>query len=97
MPHFRLKDGPITVARFDGDGRGYHLAVGEGRSIEGPKTQNNYVWMEVDNWPRWERTVMEGPFIHHCAMVYGHVGDALVEACRYLPGLTPVRLDRRAG
>jgi L-fucose isomerase-like protein len=93
MPHFRMKDGPITVARFDGDFGVYKLAVGQGKTIDGPRTLNNYVWMEVDNWPRWERTLMEGPFIHHCAMAYGHYADALVEACKFIPGLEPVRLD----
>ena len=94
MTHFRLQQGPITVARFDGDRGDYQLAVGQGKSIEGPYTQNNYVWMEVDDWPRWERTLMQGPFIHHTGMLYGHYGDALVEACRFIPGLTPLRLDQ---
>ncbi|OGV67866.1 MAG: hypothetical protein A2498_02480 [Lentisphaerae bacterium RIFOXYC12_FULL_60_16] len=93
MPHFRLKDGPLTVVRFDGDRGEYRLAVGQGASMEGPFTLNNYVWMKVDNWPRWERLLMEGPFIHHSAMAYGHVADAVVEACRYIPGLEAVRLD----
>ena len=93
MTHFRLKQGPITVARFDGDHGDYQLAVGQGQSIDGPYTQNNYVWMEVDNWPHWERTLMEGPFIHHTGMMYGHYGDALVEACKFIPGLQPLRLD----
>ncbi len=97
MSHFRLKDGPITVARFDGDGGDYRLAVGQGVTMDGPETLNNYAWMKVDDWPRWERTLMEGPFIHHVAMGYGRVGDALVEACKYIPGLTPVRLDGAAG
>jgi L-fucose isomerase-like protein len=92
MTHFRLKDGPITVARFDGETGDYRLAVGEGHSAEGPATQNNYVWMAVDDWPRWERAIIEGPFPHHMAMAYGHVGAALVEACRYVPGLEVVRL-----
>jgi L-fucose isomerase-like protein len=93
MTHFRLKQGPITVARFDGDHGDYKLAVGQGQTIDGPYTQNNYVWMEVDNWPHWERTLMEGPFIHHTGMMYGHYGDALVEACKFIPGLQPLRLD----
>ncbi|MFC1451946.1 L-fucose/L-arabinose isomerase family protein [Verrucomicrobiota bacterium] len=93
MPHFRMKDGPITVARFDGDRGEYSLAVGQGSSADGPETQNNYVWMEVDNWSHWERALMQGPFIHHAAMTYDHVADALVEACKYVPGLYPVRLD----
>ena len=94
MPHFRLREGPITVARFDGDRDEYRLAVGQGRSTDGPDTQNNYVWMRTDHWPRWERALMEGPFIHHVAMVYEHVAAALVEACKYVPGLEALRLDR---
>ena len=93
MPHFRLKDGPITIARFDGDERGYRLAVGEGRSIEGPQTQNNYVWMKVDDWPHWERTLIEGPFMHHVGMIYGHFAEVLVEASKYVDGLAPSRLS----
>ena len=93
MTHFRLKDGPITTARFDGDHGDYAMAIGQGRSIDGPITQNNYVWMEVDDWPWWERELMEGPFIHHTGMIYGHYGDALQEACKYAPDLEAVRLD----
>jgi L-fucose isomerase-like protein len=92
MPHFRLKDGPITIARFDGDRGDYQLAVGQGHSTDGPPTQTNYLWMQVDNWPQWERTLMEGPFIHHVAMIHDSVGAALVEACKYVPGVTPVHV-----
>ena len=93
MTHFRLKDGPITIARFDGDTGDYMLATGEGKAISGPYTLNNYVWMEVDNWPYWERTLMEGPFIHHTGMIYGHYSKALVEACKYVPELSPIPLN----
>ena len=92
MNHFRLKDGTLTVARFDGERGQFRLGFGEGKMVEGPETQNNYAWVEVDNWPRWERTLMEGPYIHHLAMAYGHYGDALQEACKYIPGLEPKRL-----
>ncbi len=92
MTHFRLKDGPITVARFDGDNGDYYLATGEGRSIEGPETQNNYVWMEVDDWRHWERMLIEGPFIHHIGMIYGNYSAALSEACKYVDGLSPLLL-----
>ncbi len=93
MPHFRLQDGPISVLRFDGDHGRYQLAVGQGHSTTGPHTLNNYVWMQVDDWPRWERILMEGPFIHHAAMVYESVAGAVVEACRFVPGLEPVLLN----
>jgi len=93
MPHFPLRGGPLTVARFDGDHGNYQLAIGEGESMDGPYTRNNYVWMKVDNWPRWERLLMEGPFIHHTAMAYGHLGDVLREACKYLPGVEALTLN----
>lgn len=94
MPHFPLRGGDITVARFDGRTGDYRLAIGEGTSCDGPATLNNYVWMKVDDWPRWERQLIEGPFIHHCAMAYGRLGASLREACKYVPGLEPVVLNR---
>lgn len=94
MTHFPLSDGPVTVARFDGDRGAYQLAVGQGVSMPGPVTQNNYLWMQVDDWPRWERILMQGPWIHHTAMTYEHNADILQEACRFIPGLEAVRLDR---
>ncbi len=95
MTHFRLQDGPLTVTRFDGDFGQYKLATGQGHTMAGPPTLNNYLWMKVDDWPHWERTLIEGPFIHHCAMGYGSYAEALVEACKFVPGLEPVRLDRQ--
>jgi L-fucose isomerase-like protein len=95
MVHMKLKDGPFTVTRFDGDHGLYKLALGEGKTTEGPKTQNCYFWAEVDNWTRWERILMEGPFIHHVAMAYGNYGKALVEACKYIPSLEPVILNEK--
>lgn len=91
---YGLKDGPLTVCRFDGDTGEYRLGIGQGRTTTGPRTREFYVWMEVDDWPRWERKIMEGPYIHHCSAVYDHCADALVEACKYIPHLTAERFDR---
>jgi L-fucose isomerase-like protein len=91
---FRLRDGPLTVCRFDGDTAGYRLGFGQGKTTEGPATREFYVWMQVDDWPRWERIIMQGPYIHHCSAVYEHCADALEEACRYIPGLAAERYDR---
>jgi L-fucose isomerase-like protein len=85
--HFKLKDGPLTLCRFAGDSAGYFLGYGEGHTVAGPFTQESYVWMEVDNWPAWERQIVYGPYIHHCSCVYGHCGDVLEEAVRFLPEL----------
>ncbi len=94
MTHFRLRQGPVTLTRFDGNRGEYVLAVGAAKTCPGPYTQNNYVWVEVDDWRRWERALIEGPFIHHMAMNYGHYAEALREAVRYVPGLSLLDLNR---
>jgi L-fucose isomerase-like protein len=95
-PTFRLRDGPLTVCRFDGDTGSYRLGAGEGRTVPGPATREFYAWMEVDDWPRWERRIMQGPYIHHCSAVYDHCADVLEEACRYIPNLVFERFDQPA-
>ena len=90
-PKMLLRDGPLTVCRFDGERGEYVLGVGTGKTIPGPETRESYVWMEVDDWLKWERTIMEGPYIHHCSAVYEHCSDALEEACKFIPDLRFVR------
>ena len=94
MCHWLLKEGDITVARFDGDRGEYRLAAGSGRTTDGPETQNTYVWMKVNDWSRWERQLIEGPYIHHTGGVYGRVAPALMEACKYIPGLAAEPLGK---
>ncbi len=89
--HWELKHGPITVARFDGICGDYKLFAGEGRGVEGPATNGNYVWLEVDNWVKWEKKFIYGPYIHHVACMHGNWTGVLEEACKYLGG---VALDR---
>lgn len=87
LVHFRLKDGPLTLCRFAGSSKGYYLGCGEGHTVPGPYTQEFYTWMEVDDWPAWERQLINGPYIHHASGCYGHCADVLQEATRYLPDL----------
>jgi len=93
-PQFLLREGPLTVCRFDGDTGKYRLGIGQGRTVAGPATREFYTWMEVDDWPRWERLIMQGPYIHHCSVVYDQCADVLEEACRYIPHLEAERFDR---
>jgi L-fucose isomerase-like protein len=92
--HFKLKEGPLTVCRFAGDSSGYRIGYGEGRTLEGAYTQEFYTWMEVDDWPTWERQLVYGPYIHHCSCSYGHCADVLEEACRYISGLRGERFGK---
>lgn len=91
--NFQLKDGDITVCRFDGDNGNYSLFMGEGKAVEGPMTSGTYVWFEVPDWPKWEYKLVTGPYVHHCAGVYGKVAPILYEACKYIPGLAPDPID----
>ena len=86
---WELQDGELTIARFDGDRGKYSLLIGEAKTTDGPKNVGSYVWIEVDNWPKWEHKLVEGPYIHHVVGVYGRCGEILYEACKYINGLTP--------
>lgn len=86
---WELKAGDLTIARFDGDHGQYQLLIGEAKTTSGPRNVGSYVWIEVDNWPKWERKLVEGPYIHHVCGVYGKYGEILLEACKYITGLAP--------
>lgn len=84
---WRLKDGTITIARFDELNGAYSLIAGEGRTVEGPKTEGTYVWIEVDDWSSWEKRFIHGPYIHHVVGVYGQFTGILKDAAGYIPQL----------
>lgn len=85
MGQWELKDGSLTLLRFDGCRGNYQLLAGSAHTCQGPLTNGNYVWAEVDDWPRWERKLVCGPYIHHVACVYGDYVSAIEEVCKYLP------------
>ncbi|NLN18018.1 MAG: fucose isomerase [Firmicutes bacterium] len=89
---WRIRGGDITVARFDGDRGQYVLAAGHAKGVDGPETWGTYLWMEVNDWPAWERRFVEGPYVHHVSVVHGHVADVLAEAVRFIDGLGFERL-----
>ena len=81
---WELKQGDLTLCRFDDLGGEYVLFAGEGRTTTGPETTGTYVWLEVDNWKRWEEKLMFGSYIHHIGGMYGKHLPVLREVCRYL-------------
>ncbi len=87
LVHFKLQQGPLTLCRFARGRDGYRIGCGEGHTVEGPYTQEFYTWFEVDDWPTWERQIVQGPYIHHCSCCYGHAAEVLQEATRFIPEL----------
>ena len=82
---YEIKGGPITVVRFDQDDNGnYLLFADEGAGVDGPKTGGNYVWFETGNWPKWEKKLIYGPYIHHVTGIHGNYAAVLKEACKYI-------------
>ncbi len=78
------KHGEITLARFDGDNGEYSLLLGNAKGIDGPYTKGTYLWIEVENWPRLEAKIVEGPYIHHCVGIHQDIVAVLYEACKYI-------------
>lgn len=87
MSHWKVKEGEMTLLRFDQEQGEYRMGIGEVSSIPGPYTQNNYVWVEAKDWKKWERKLIYGPYPHHISVAYGKYQDVLAEACKYLPGV----------
>ena len=84
---YRIRGGPITLTRFDGDRGTYRLFMGQCEGVDGPHTKGTYVWVKVQDWPQWEEKFVRGPYIHHVAGIHGRVSPVLYEACRYIDGL----------
>jgi len=89
LGQWRIKGGPVTLGRIDGDHGEYSIFLGEAKGTDGPYTRGTYLWIEVDDWPRWEQRFIYGPYIHHVIGVHAQVVPILHEACKYIPGLEP--------
>ena len=87
-PSFKARDGEYTIARFQGDGGNYTLLGGKYHTVEGPHTFGTYMWAEFKDLSKVEKKLIEGPYIHHMAEVYGSYSDILEEFCKFIPGLT---------
>jgi L-fucose isomerase-like protein len=86
-PSWEVKPGPYTIARFELDRGQAYLLAGECQAVEGPYTFGTYLWAEFDDYTKWERRLIEGPYIHHVAEIEGRYSRVLKEFCKYVPGL----------
>lgn len=87
-PSFKARDGAYTIARFQGDRGRYTLLGGEYETTDGPHTFGTYMWARFHDWPRIERKLIEGPYIHHMCELPGRHAAALAEFCKFIPDLT---------
>lgn len=85
---FQVEEGHYTVARIDQEHGKYSILAGECDSAEGPYTFGTYLWGKFDNLAKWERKLIEGPYIHHMSEIEGSYTGAIQEFCKYVPGLT---------
>jgi L-fucose isomerase-like protein len=76
--------GDITLVRLGCDSGRYSMFAGECKSAEGPKTNGNYIWVETDNWPKWERKFVKGPYVHHVSGCHGRYQNIISEALQYI-------------
>ena len=104
--NWQLKNGHVTVSRFDGINGKYSLFCGEGKTVDGPFNQGTYTYLEVEDWPMWEEKLIYGPYIHHVSCAYGSFAPALYEAARHIdnlefdpatPGLDEIKSALREG
>lgn len=82
-----IKGGEMTILRFDGDGGSYSLLAGSAKGIDGPYIWGSYVWIEVKDWLRLEKKIVEGPYVHHCVGIHQDILPVLYESCKYIDGL----------
>jgi len=81
---YELKEGKLTLVRFDTDHNDYYLLAEECETTSGPATDGNYVWIQTQDWGKCEDKLMYGPYIHHIAGVYGSYKEVFHEACKYM-------------
>ena len=91
--HWEQQGGDITVLRFGCQNGRYSLFADEGKSTDGPKTNGTYLWFEVDDWPKWERKFVTGPYIHHVSGIHGKYKNVLHEALKYIGEIYPDSAD----
>jgi L-fucose isomerase-like protein len=86
---YRIKDGTYTISRMDQlDGK-YSILAGSCHTTDGPYTNGTHFWGEFDNLSKWERKLIEGPYIHHMAEIEGNYTAEIKEFCKYMPQLEP--------
>jgi L-fucose isomerase-like protein len=86
---FEIKGGDVTLLRWGCTNGRYSVFADECKSTEGPKTNGTYLWIEVDDWPKWERKFVTGPYIHHVTGALGRYASVIRESLKYIGDIFP--------
>lgn len=86
--YLHVGDGHYSLARMDQDNGNYSILVGEFDSVPGPYTFGTYVWGEFSDLDKWERKLIEGPYIHHMSEIEGSLTEVFKEFVKYVPNLS---------
>ena len=86
---WEIKGGDVTIVRMGAAKGKYSMFADEARGTDGPKTNGTYLWIETDNWPKWERKFVTGPYIHHVTGIHGKFKAVIHEALKYVGCIEP--------
>ncbi|MCL2057549.1 MAG: sugar isomerase [Oscillospiraceae bacterium] len=86
---WEIRGGDVTVVRMGSLNGKYTMFADEAKGTDGPKTNGNYLWIETDNWPMWERKFVTGPYIHHVTGIHGKLQAVIHEALKYMGDIGP--------
>ncbi len=90
---WEIEGGDVTLLRIGSQNGRYTLFADQAVGTEGPRTNGTYLWIETDNWPKWERKFVKGPYIHHVTGAHGKYQTVLHEALQYIGDIHPDRVD----
>lgn len=85
--NFCVKPGHYTVARIDQHQGKYSVIIGECDSCDGPYTAGTYLWARFADLSKWEKSLIEGPYIHHVSEIEGSYSDCIKDVCKFIPAL----------
>jgi len=86
---WEIRGGDVTIIRMGALHGKYTMFADEARGTDGPKTNGTYLWIETDNWPKWERKFVTGPYIHHVTGAHGKFKAVINEALKYAGDIEP--------
>lgn len=79
----------MSYIRLDQENGEYKMLLGTAKAIDGPEVGQpaSYTWFEVRNWPELEYKLVQGPFVHHIAILNEDITPIMCEAVRYMDGI----------